>query len=197
MPTKLADFIGLPLYFDNDEPDKRTRRTTTKKNYEQTAVSYLERQTDYRERYAAGLPDEKAALASNAIDAYFEAEVRRGYDRLFQLTDIVLTRLQQGERIEVIIKGFTSPRAQSDYNLNLGKRRISSVRNHFEMFSEGILQPYLRDGRLKISEASFGETTVKAGVSDDLKDERNSVYSPDAARERRVEIIEILNSMQH
>ena len=93
--------------------------------------------------------------------------------------------------MEVIIKGFTSPRAQSDYNLNLGKRRISSVRNHFEAYADGVLQTYLRSGQLKISEASFGETTARSGISDNLSDERNSVYHPEAARERRVEIVEI------
>ncbi len=38
--TKLQDFVGLPLYFDNDEPDKRTRRTTTQQPYEETVQTY-------------------------------------------------------------------------------------------------------------------------------------------------------------
>lgn len=192
-PPKLADFVGLPLYFDNDEPDKRTRRTTTKKTYEETVQAYLEREETYREQFAAGLSGEKKDGAEAAIEAWFEAEVRRGYDRLFQLTDLIYSRLQADESVEVIIKGFTSPRAQTDYNLNLGKRRISSVRNHFEAYSDGVLRPFIQSGKFKISEASFGETTVRAGISDDLADERNSVYHPDAARERRVEIVEIRN----
>lgn len=190
-PPKLADFVGLPLYFDNDEPDKRTRRTATKKTYEETALAYLERQEEYRERFAQGLSGDRKDAADDAIDGWFEDEVRRGYDRLFQLTELIFNRLQAGERVEVVVKGFTSPRAQTDYNLNLGKRRISSVRNHFEAWSEGALQPFIGTGQFKISEASFGETTARAGISDDLKDERNSVYHPDAARERRVEIVEI------
>ncbi|MBP6828402.1 MAG: hypothetical protein KA165_17685, partial [Saprospiraceae bacterium] len=111
--------------------------------------------------------------------------------RLGQLCELLLSRLQKGEKVEVLIKGFTSPRAQSDYNLNLGRRRISSVRNQFEVFSEGALQLFLRSGQLKITETSFGETTVRSGISDALSDERNSIYHPDAARERRVEIVEI------
>lgn len=190
-PPKLQDFVGLPLFFDNDEPDKRTRRTTTQKTYEETVQSYLERQREYRDRFSAGLPDLKADEAEAAIDNFFENEIRRGYDRLGQLCDLLLARLQNGESVEVLIKGFTSPRAQTDYNLNLGKRRISSVRNHFATFADGIFQPYLRSGQLKITETSFGETTARADISDDLTDERNSVYHPDAARERRVEIVEI------
>lgn len=191
VPVKLQDFVGLPLYFDNDEPDKRTRRTTTRKSYDETVQTYLERQREYRDRFASGLSGAAADAAEALVDDFFENEVRRGYDRLGQLCELLLGRLQNGERVEILIKGFTSPRAQSDYNLNLGKRRINSVRNQFGAFSDGALQPYLATGQLKITETSFGETTVRSGVSDNLADERNSIYHPDAARERRVEIVEI------
>ncbi|MFN0033461.1 MAG: hypothetical protein ACKVUS_00255 [Saprospiraceae bacterium] len=190
-PPTLMDFNGLPLYFDNDEPDKRTRRTTTKLTYEETAQAYLERQREYRERFAGNIDGAQAEEAEQQVDNFFETGIRRGYDRLGQLCDILFARLENGEAIEVLIKGFTSPRAESDYNLNLGKRRVSSVRNHFEAWAEGILQPYLRSGKLKITETSFGETTARASISDQLADERNSIYHPDAARERRVEIVEV------
>ncbi|MFN0214868.1 MAG: hypothetical protein ACKVT2_11485, partial [Saprospiraceae bacterium] len=190
-PPKLVDFNGLPLYFDNDEPDKRTRRTTTKKTYDETAQAYLERQNDYRERFAGKEEGMRADLAGQQVDDFFDNEIRQGYERLGQLCDLLLNKLENGEALEVLIKGFTSPRAQSDYNLNLGKRRVSSVRNHFETWSDGAFQPFLRTGKLKITEASFGETTARANVSDHLADERNSIYHPDAARERRVEIVEV------
>jgi hypothetical protein len=190
-PAKLEDFTGLPLYFDNDEPDKRTNRTTTKRNYDETVQTYLEKQTEYREHFATGLKGAKQEAAETAVDNFFENEVRRGYERLGQLCDLLLVRLQKGEKIEVLIKGFTSPRAESDYNLNLGKRRVSSVRNQFSVYADGALETYIRSGQLKITETSFGETTAKAGISDNLKDLRNSVYHPDAAKERRVEIVEI------
>jgi hypothetical protein len=70
--------VGLPLYFDNDEPDKRTRRTRTKKNYVETAQAYLERQAEYRERFSAGLNGARRDTAEMLIDAFFENEVRRG-----------------------------------------------------------------------------------------------------------------------
>lgn len=190
-PVRLADFVGLPLYFDNDEPDKRTRRTETTKTYEATVQAYLTKQNEYREQFTTGLKGTEENTGANLIDNFFENEVRKGYDRLEQLCDVLLTRLQEGHDVEVLIKGFTSPRAESEYNLNLGKRRISSVRNHMAAFSEGALAPYIKSGQLKISETSFGETTAKSNISDRLNDLRNSVYHPDAARERRVEIVAI------
>jgi hypothetical protein len=195
LPTivpKLDDFKGMPLFFDNDEPDKRTRKTTTARTYDETVRGYLERQREYRDRYAAGLKDVQIEQAEKELDDFFENEVRAGADRLNQLCELLLERLKGGATLEVILKGFTSPRAESDYNLNLAKRRISSVRNHFELFSDGALQPYLQTGKLKVSELSFGETVAKGGISDRLTDERNSIYHPDAARERRVEIVEVL-----
>ncbi len=190
-PPVLADFVGLPLYFDNDEPDKRTRRIKTRKNYEETVRPYLERQAEYRERFAEGLTGAQRERAEDQVDHFFENEVRQGFERLDQLCSLLLQRLDSGEEVEVIIKGFTSPRAESDYNLALGRRRISSVRNYFETYAESVLKPFVEAGKLRISEASFGETTVRSGVSDNLEDERNSVYHPDAARERRVELVEI------
>lgn len=188
---RLEDFVGLPLYFDNDEPDKRTRKSVTKKQYEETVLAYLDRQEEYRNRFAAGLAGIKQEEAEVLTEEFFENEVRQGYDRLIQLAELLLVKMEKGEKIEVLIKGFTSPRAKSDYNLELGKRRVSSVKNYFEFFSDGALQPFIRSGQLKLSEASFGETTARTGISDDLRDERNSVYHPNAARERRVEIVEI------
>jgi outer membrane protein OmpA-like peptidoglycan-associated protein len=190
-PPKLEDFSGLPLYFDNDEPDKRTRRTTTKLNYEETVEKYLKRQGEYKTKFAGGAKGEKAEKAAQEVDDFFDLEVRRGAERLYQLCEILLVRLAKGERIEVLIKGFTSPRAESDYNLNLGKRRVSSVRNFFAAWGEGALLPYLNQGSLSLQEVSFGETAARSHVSDKLTDERNSIYNPDAARERRVEIVEV------
>ena len=190
-PKRLEDFAGLPLYFDNDEPDRRTRKTATKKTYEESFWAYYEHLDEYRTEFSGGFAGPEAVNARVAIDDFFETEVKRGYDRLFLLTDMLLARLQDGEKVEIIIKGFTSPRAESDYNVALGKRRISSLRNHFEKFGDGVLQPYLKSGFLRITEASFGETTAKSGISDRLEDRRGSIYNPDAARERRVEIVEI------
>lgn len=188
---KLSDFNGLPLYFDNDEPDKRTRKTVTQKTYDETVEAYLDRQSEYRERFSAKAEGAKLDAAESQVDDFFEEEVRKGFDRLTLLSDQLLQHLQSGDSLEILVKGYTSPRAESDYNLNLGKRRVSSVRNYFEHWSDGVLQPYLRSGKLRITETSFGETTVRAGVSDRLNDELNSIYHPDAARERRVEIVEV------
>ena len=186
------DFKGLPLFFDNDEPEKRTRKTQTSLSYDETVRDYLNQQDEYRSQFVKGIAKDKVDHAEQAIDDFFDNEVRNGADKFLQLCDFLLERLKAGENLEVTLKGYTSPRANSDYNLRLAKRRISSVRNQFERHADGALLPYLQSGKLTITEVSFGETKASLGISDDLKDLRNSIYHPDAARERRVELVEVL-----
>ena len=191
MPETLEDFLPLALYFDNDEPDKRTLRTSTKKSYEDSYLKYINRKDEFRKAYTKGLEGEDRAASEELIGDFFETQVERGYLFLGRFSEILLKRLEAGESVEIFIKGFTSPRAEKTYNLALGKRRISSLRNHFDTWRDGIFASYLKKGQLKISERSFGEATADTSISDDLVDLRNSVYSIGASRERRVEIVEV------
>ncbi len=191
LPQTLEDFLPLALYFDNDEPDKRTRRTTTQQTYGGSFEKYYVRKQEYMRQYAGELKGDEQQDAEDRMDDFFENDIRRGHDFLIRFSEILLTRLQKGDQVEIFIKGFTSPRAQSDYNLALGARRVSSLRNHFDNWSNGVFRTYLQSRRLRISERSFGETSAARDVSDDLFDVRNSVYSIGAMRERRVEIVEV------
>lgn len=50
---------------------------------------------------------------------------------------------------------------------------------------------YVNIGKLVLKEISFGETKAPIGLSDNPLDKRNSVYSPLASKERRVEVIAV------
>ncbi len=189
----LEDFLPLKLYFDNDYPDPRSRKTTTEMAYQATFEEYYQRQEEYVEKFGAGIRDENKRLSeTDFLKSFFEYKVKKGNDLLTTFSELLLKRLNEGEEIEIFLKGFTSPRAKSDYNLNLGKRRVSCVRNHFLTYKNGIFKPFLKSRQLVISERSFGETEARKSVSDDLSDLRNSVYSVEASQERRVEIVEIV-----
>jgi tetratricopeptide (TPR) repeat protein len=191
IPTTLEGFLPLSLYFDNDEPDRRTRRETTRKAYLEAYERYYARQTEYLDAFAAGLAEERREEAEAAVETFFAYELRKGQEFLLRFSEILLRKLQAGDEVEIFIKGYTSPRAQSDYNLALSKRRISSVRNHFLAYQGGVFLPYLEAGTLKVTERPFGDTQASKTVSAALDDLRNSIYHPDAARERRVEIVEV------
>ncbi|MEO6189035.1 MAG: hypothetical protein ABIO44_00385, partial [Saprospiraceae bacterium] len=83
------------------------------------------------------------------------------------------------------------PLAKNEYNIHLGQRRIQSLKNEFAKYQNGIFLKYLTSKLLDVQEKTFGEETAPPGISSEPKDPR-SIYSIDASRERRVEIIEII-----
>ncbi len=187
----LEGYLPMPLYFDNDEPDKRSTKRNTTLTYPETHTSYMARKQVFKDKYSEGLTTELKSQAEFEIDQFFTSKVEPAGTGLTSFTDHLLRYLQQGNIAEIIIKGYTSPRAKTEYNAILAQRRISSIRNHFAAYQGGIFQTYIAKGFLKVSEAPLGETAARPGVSDDIFDERNSIYSVPASIERRVEIIEL------
>ncbi|MEM6966194.1 MAG: hypothetical protein AAF573_15625 [Bacteroidota bacterium] len=194
VPTTLEDFLPLALYYDNDQPDRRTRKSYTRKSYEESYLPYVARKYEFIEEFTRPLQEEERLAADLALNDFFDNKVKKGYNHLFLFSQILLKRLNKGDQVEIFLKGYTSPRAKSDYNYFLSKRRISCVRNHFKTYANGVFQPFLASGQLVISERPFGETTAATSISDDLTDQRNSIYSVAASIERRVEIVEIKRS---
>ena len=103
----------------------------------------------------------------------------------------LMQALKDGMTVELTIQGYCSPLAKNKYNDNLALRRISSLKKYFKGYTEGVFAEYLKNGRLKLKSEPFGEERADQSVSDDRLDTRNSVYHPEAAKERKVEIIGI------
>ncbi len=181
--AKLSTMLPLPLYFHNDQPDTRSFLETTNTNYETTYNDYVQRRDEYLD---AVLPLERSAVTN-----FFDQDIENGYRNFLAFCNGVLGQLEQGKNVSLTLRGFTSPRAQSGYNLALGKRRTASIVNFFRNHQGGVFLQYLNRGQLEIQEISFGESKAPSVVSDQLQDPRNSIYIPAAARERRVELVEI------
>jgi outer membrane protein OmpA-like peptidoglycan-associated protein len=186
--TSLEEFLPLPLYFDNDEPDRNTKAISTSKTYEDAFNFYYKRKYEYIEKNLKG--SDRATSIKN-MDELFEKNIRSNFILLQKFTPILMARLYKGESIEIIIKGFASPLAKNDYNNNLGKRRVASLVNFWKKYEGGLLKKYFDNGQLKVSQVSFGEDTAAQNVSDDQYNEAASIYSVGASKERRIEIIEI------
>lgn len=195
-------YLPLVLYFDNDIPDLRSTRTTTDKTYTETYNNYIVRKEEFKERYAETLEESLAAEARNAVEAFFEDRtrpgryrngVREGYNRLQLFLNTVLNELSAGKTYKMSIRGFASPRAATKYNAALSQRRVESIKNEINAYAGGALLRYMENGQLEIEELAYGETTSAANISDRLYDLRNSVFSPEASQERRVEIERIIS----
>ena len=122
---------------------------------------------------------------------FFEGEVVGGYDKLKRFMRALKKELELGRSLEIAIKGYTSPIADTRYNLALGQRRVSSVANEILNYEGGHFRKYVQNGSLIITDISFGEETSPEDVSDKISDMSQSVYGLGASKERRVQIVKI------
>jgi hypothetical protein len=194
--TQMKLLVPLTLYFHNDEPDKKTLATVTSKNYKKTYEDYAAMRAIYRNEYSKGARPADTERAYNDINTLFEDSVDAGMQDLEKFAKLLLKVLNDKEKVVITIKGFCSPLASTDYNINLAKRRISSLRNYFNEYQDGVFLKYVdnknpEEGNITFVEQEVGELKARSYVSDDYYDTKNSVYSPAAALERKIQIIAI------
>jgi hypothetical protein len=187
----LEKYLPIRLYFDNDEPIKRTTAITTDKLYSKTFFEYFPRRDTFIQVYTKGMSSRDKEMAVNELNTFFEDSLEGEWNRLRFFTEVLFTKLRKGDRVEITIKGFASPRAGTAYNQNLTSRRIATIMNHFSDYNGSLLESFVNSGQLVIKREPNGETKSKSGVNDKINDPRNSVFSPEASHERRVEIIGI------
>ena len=185
----------LTLYFHNDEPEPKTKVIVTKKNYKKTYEDYTVLKQKYFAEYTKGLEGDAKNLAQNRVENFFEDSVDAGMQDLEKFAQLLEQVLARGEKVKITMKGYCSPLASTDYNVNLAKRRISSLQNYFLEYNNGEFVKYVNntnpaEGNIEFTNEDIGELPISK-VSDDVKDVRNSVYSPYAAMERKIQIIAV------
>lgn len=193
---KLVEEYRVTLYFHNDRPNPRTRDTTTQLNYITTYEGYLDSLPTYFERNTMNLPTADSLAAAEKTQAFFDDYVHKGVDDLKIFARELLRELEAGNKIELSVKGYASPLAKSDYNVNLTLRRISSMQNYLREYKNGAFIPFLEDkasngGLLRINKIPFGEYKSDTAVSDNYYNTKSSVYSVGAALERKIEVINL------
>jgi outer membrane protein OmpA-like peptidoglycan-associated protein len=187
----LQELLPISLYFDNDYPDPRSRSTITRTSYNSLTDNYINRKGDYISNFTRSMSASDKAVATSEIESFFTNDVEDGRARFNAFLSQLEGRLTGGEDIELEIRGFASPRAKSDYNKILSERRIDCIKNQMLAYGSGPIRTAILSGKLKLKDVSYGNSTAKPNVVGDLNDERNSIYNLDAARERRVEIINV------
>jgi outer membrane protein OmpA-like peptidoglycan-associated protein len=193
--TQIKLLVPLTLYFNNDEPDSKTWNITTKKNYEETFFNYNTRMNEYIKEYSRGLKGDEKVLSENRISNFFTDSLQAGMEALNQFSELLEKLMTKRETVKITIKGYCSPLASSDYNINLAKRRTASLRNYFMAYKNGWFLKYIEspepgEGAIIFEDVDIGELPVST-VSDDVKDKRNSIYSPNAASERKIQVIAV------
>lgn len=184
------------LYFDNDHPHPRTIGESASLTYTQCYNALLKKREEYTQGYVDGFEAVYRDGALKAMDAFYNHKVMGGMDELQKLMAALRTTLTDGKKVTLVVQGFSSPLAASEYNRRLSQRRISTLINELKAFDNGALIPFMHDldennTRLTIREEPYGETRSDPMVSDDRRRPEQSVYSPDACAERRIEIMQI------
>lgn len=184
--SQLATLLPLSLYFDNDYPDPKSRKTTTFSRYEDLLAHYIGRQNEY-------LNQQRLENDKLLINNFFKDSVNGNYQRLALISNSLKMLFSANSQIKVKLKieGRASSLAESDYNVILSARRISSLLNYWREWNGGELMRHVESGQLFLIEDPAGEKNAAGKVSDDAKDKSRSIYSIDAALQRKIEITEI------
>ena len=149
----------------------------------------------YVKQYTTGLKGDNKELATNRIGNFFTDSLDEGFDDLKQFSVMLKKIMLNGETVKITMKGYCSPLASNEYNTNLAKRRISSLRNYFMEYENAWFLNYVSNetgngGKIIFAEEDIGELPISR-ASDNVKDIQNSVFSPYAASERKIQIIAI------
>ena len=176
----IQKYLPLTLFFHNDEPDPKTLSSTTKKTYKDTYISYYL----LREEYLKINP-------KSEINEFFENTLKQNYNKLNLILESLCKRLIIGDKVTLYIKGYASPLFTAKYNTNLSNRRIHSLVNYLKQYKNGIINQFIENNQLKITQLPYGETKASSKISSNPKNKNKSVYSIDAMNERKIEILEI------
>ena len=163
----------LFLYFHNDEPDPRSRDSVTETSYADCQLRYALMRNEYLQR-------QTNAEDSAQMQLFFDSCVVGNFEHVLQLFDYIEAQLDEGRRVVLTVSGYASPLFTDDYNHLLSARRIGSFINMIR--TRKGLHGALEDGRLRIVQQPRGIDNRSTSSGD-------AVYSIDAARARRIEII--------
>ncbi len=177
---ELNKLLPLSLYFHNDMPKNKTTPYTS------TFDDYMALNSTYKKNHLPQYNKSVQPQVSENIDEFFDIQVKGNYGNMQEFFRQLVIAANNGFKLEVSIQGFTSPRASADYNKKLAAKRIAAVKIDMLNYQNGVLKSYINDGYLVIKELPLGEAQAPAGISDAINDPRNSVYSVEAASQRKV-----------
>ena len=184
-------YLPVTLYFDNDYQDPSSRNMYTLSNYTDTYYPYYAKKDEFKTKGSAGISGDLKSTATQDLEFFFEDRVKGEYNKMQLFLDKLLERLRNGEAFEVAIKGFASPKSTNKYNLALGQRRVYSLLNEMRDFANGAFDQYLNNGTLILSDVSYGEELAPKGISDSNSNTKKSIYSVEASKERRAQIVSV------
>lgn len=110
------------VYFENDRPDKNTRKTTSTVDYQSTFNLYRPLLEGTPSKYELqAFETGKTGVRS------FSKTIIESYDKTVSFLNTIGEKLDEGKKVTLDLLGSASADMPNDYNINLSKRRIDSV----------------------------------------------------------------------
>jgi outer membrane protein OmpA-like peptidoglycan-associated protein len=191
--TKYDEFA---FYFDNDQPDPKTRLRTTSKTYQETYSIYTS-----QSNIGTYVNNANGQFNSNDfninVKTFFDDVVIGNFDKMIKgdsnfIVDAYNILSNKLGTITITLEGSASAPNTPDYNKDLSERRIDSVRNFFKTYKVGDkgLNNFINDGTFIIKSAggqgeeisvtpkkTDGSTFQEINCSQDIKNKNNTVTS--------------------
>ncbi len=179
----LDKLFPIKLYFHNDIPNPKSNDTITNTDYESTYYEYLELEDEYHTK-------NKQINTKEDINVFFSENIPKGYNDLNELLKIITKEIHHNAKFKIQVKGFASPLASNSYNLRLSKRRIKSIINYINKYENGILSKKI-GSQIIFEFIPFGEEKANKKVNDNPKIKKKSIFSIEAASERKIVLVGI------
>ncbi|MBK8556621.1 MAG: hypothetical protein IPL65_13020 [Lewinellaceae bacterium] len=207
-PACLKCYTPITLFFDNDKPERIRNAKgqpiyidSTATHYFDTWTAYLQRQDIYKDKHssAAVFSPAQAQLSRDSLDRFFADSVRANGQRLNKFMEVMDVYLESGAEVKLILKGFASPLASSEYNKRLTNRRITSLTKWMlEQYRSGLLLKYYRPepgGKQtlnwdRIANGEAGTQNIPDGSSESAR--KWSVYSVIASESRKAQVADVI-----
>ncbi|MFA7082537.1 MAG: hypothetical protein WC135_07990 [Bacteroidales bacterium] len=194
--SSFSPLFDLPLqvFFHNDQPDPQTNSTKTKMDYAECFKQYKSLSNIYKAEATNQITDSTENTIIDSIDSFFSIRINKGMDKLNNMCDYLLSKLKQGEKLNLSIIGYSSSLHNEMYNFALSERRIGSIINYMMKWNGGELNYYLTSKAsdsipyLNIKTLPMGKIGSKSGNPKSIIERRRLIYNIDAMFERRVEI---------
>jgi hypothetical protein len=121
---KTVETVKLPirLYFENNQPDANTTSDYTNLSYTDAYLKYADQFDVYKTKVALQRDSIQAQKSASELSQFFDEEVKKGRADLERFTNQVWFELQKGNHVQLMVQGFASPLAKTDYNVHLTKR---------------------------------------------------------------------------
>jgi hypothetical protein len=158
--SNLNKYQNLGFYFDNDQPDPKTRQVISSQPFQNLEATYMSQQPLYITENAKNGPVVQTAV-SNFFTDVIDDNFKESQNLLKEIIDNVVNKNQ---RVTVTLQGSASAAASKDYNIPLSERRIDSVLQYFNTFTfqsgEQTLsmKELIDSGKIIVKALAYGES---------------------------------------